>query len=382
VVVDFLKAGIARGRSRVRRYHPEEHFNGFSKGRKEAHMKGPLQMTCGVLALCVTPMAQLPTPLPEIAMQPAQMDHYPAHGVTFSNGVKGVPDIVYWRQTGYRPLTLDVYLPPERVKRPAAGFPLVIMIHGGAWLMGDRRRDGVFVDFPGVLASLAARGYVVASVEYRLSGEAIFPAQIQDVKAAIRFLRTKATDYRIDPARVMTWGTSAGGHLAALAAVSCGVQALEPASAAGSAASNVSDCVRGSVAWFGVFDTATIAAQAKQDGAFSRDVADTPEWRLLGCFASECRNGQMAAASPVTYVDAKTPPMLLIVGDADKTVPYHQTLEMEQKLKAAGVAHELMVIPEVAHMLVGKTLVQTRDANLAALEATFRFIDKTMKGAR
>src|ERR1019366_1213695 len=104
--------------------------------------------------------------------------------------------------------------------------------------------------------------------------------------------------------------------------------------------------------------------------------------RLLGCFASECRNGQMAAASPVTYVSAKTPPMLLIVGDADKTVPEHQTLEMEQKLKAAGVEHELMGIPGVAHMFVGKTLLRRRDATLAARGATLRFIDKTMKGAR
>jgi acetyl esterase/lipase len=346
---------------------------------------------CGVLALCVSSVvAQLPSPLPEIAAQPAQADRYPAHGVTFSNGVKGVPGVVYWTQTGYRPLTLDLYLPPKSVQRPAAGFPLVVFIHGGAWMGGDSRRIGPFVDFPAVLAALAARGYVVASVEYRLSGEAIFPAQIQDVKAAIRFLRTKAADYGIDPARALTWGASAGGHLAALAAVSCGVQTLEPAQSiaassavvgAGSVATaNVSDCVQGGVAWFGVFDMATIAAQAKQDGAFSRDVADTPEWRVVGCFASECRNGQMAAASPVTYVDAKTPPMLLIVGDADKTVPYHQTLEMEQRLKAAGVAHELMVIPEVAHMFIGKTPVETRNANLAALEATFRFIDETLKG--
>ena len=342
-------------------------------------MKSQWRTVCGSLVLCVSSaVAQLPSPLPEIALQPARADRYPANGV-FPNGVKGVPGVVYSTQTGYRPLTLDLYLPPKTVKRPAAGFPLVIMIHGGAWMGDDSRHIGVFVDFPRVLAALAARGYVVASVEYRLSSEAIFPAQIQDVKAAIRFLRTNAAEYGIDPARAIAWGTSAGGHLAALAAVSCGVQALEPA---GAAAANVSDCVQGSVAWFGVFDMATIAAQAKQDGAFSRDVADTPEWRLLGCVAGACSKEQMDAASPVSYVSAKTPPMLLIVGDADKTVPFHQTLEMEQKLKAAGVEHELMVIPGVGHMFVGKTLLQTRDANLAALEATFRFIDKTMKGAR
>jgi acetyl esterase/lipase len=347
-------------------------------------MRDQLQMPCVILGFCFSSsVAQLPSPLPEIAAG-TQPDRLSAQRVTFPNGVKGVPRVVYSVQSGYRPLTLDLYLPPKTMRRPGTGFPLVLVIHGGGWIFGDPRHNGKFVDFTGVLASLAGRGYVVASVEYRLSGEAIFPAQIQDVKTAIRFLRTKAADYGIDPARAITWGWSAGGHLAALAAVSCGVQKLEPVqsgpanSAVGSAAT-VSDCVQGSVAWFGVFDMATIGEQAKQDGAFSRDVADTPEWRLLGCFASECKTGQISAASPVTYVDAKTPPMLLIVGDADKLVPYHQTLEMDRRLEAAGVTHQLMVIPGVDHMFEGKTLPQTRNANLAALEATFRFIDTAMK---
>jgi hypothetical protein len=115
--------------------------------------------------------------------------------------------------------------------------------------------------FSGVLASLAARGYVVASIDYRLSGEAVFPAQAQNVKAAIRWLRSRASDYGINPARAMTWGVSAGEHLAALAAVSCNVAALEPAQTIKSAApdtrpdpissDNVSDCVQGAVVWYG-----------------------------------------------------------------------------------------------------------------------------------
>jgi acetyl esterase/lipase len=99
--------------------------------------------------------------------------------------------------------------------------------------------------------------------------------------------------------------------------------------------------------------------------------------------ALKCKKGQIAAASPVTYVDAKSPPMLLIVGSEDKTVPYHQTLEMAGKLKAAGAAPELMVIRMVIRgvdqMLIGKTLKETRNANLKTLDATFRFIDKTME---
>jgi hypothetical protein len=105
--------------------------------------------------------------------------------------------------------------------------------------------------------------------------------------------------------------------LAGLAAVSCNAQALEPVQTNKSAApdtragtissSNVSDCVRGGVTWYGVFDMATIATHAGQDKAMSRDVADAPEWRMLGCFAHHCKEGQIAAVSPVTYVDAKDP---------------------------------------------------------------------------
>jgi acetyl esterase/lipase len=358
-------------------------------------IKRQLQMACAVITfscriLASQMAAQIPSPPPEIAIGAARVEHYPATQVTFPNGVKGIPNLVYWQPLGYRPLTLDIYLPPAGIPRPPTGFPLIVHIHGGGWMVGDSRLGGPFVDFPGVLASLAARGYVVASINYRLSSEAAFPAQIQDVKAAIRWLRSRAAEYGIDPARAMTWGESAGGHLAGLAAVSCGAQALEPVQAIKIALPNapgdvaatshmISDCVQGAIPWYGVFDIATIAAQAKQDKAMSRDLPGAPEWKLLGCFASECKKGQIAAASPVTYVDAKSPPMLLIVGSEDKTVPYHQTLEMADKLKAAGAAPEVMVIPGVHHGFVGKTLEETRDANLKALDATLRFIDKTMK---
>jgi acetyl esterase/lipase len=348
-------------------------------------------MTCAIVVFSVSSLpAQIPSPASEVAAQVVFEDHYPPRQVKFPNGVKGLPGLMYWQPIGYRPLTLDVYLPPAGLSRPAAGFPLIVHIHGGAWMMGDSHFGGPFVDFPGVLASLAARGYVVASIDYRLSGEAAFPAAAQDVKAAIRWLRSRASDYEIDPARAMTWGESAGGHLAGLAAVSCNAQHLEPAQTFTFAFANtppyvlpsseISDCVQGGVAWFGVFDFATIAAQAREGKSpISRDVADAPEWRILGCFAKECKQGQIAAASPVTYVDPKNPPLLLIVGAEDKIVPYHQTLEMAEKLKAAGVPHELMVIPGVDHGFIGKTLQQTREANLKALDATFRFFDKTMK---
>lgn len=329
------------------------------------------------LALAASP----PSSVPEVAPQVVRTDHYPPSRITFPNGVRGKPGLIYSQPVGYRPLALDLYIPPETHPRPPQGFPLVIYIHGGGWLEGDRHLSGPFVDFPGVLASLAARGYVVASIDYRLSGEATFPAQIQDVKAAIRWIRSRSSEYDLDPARAMTWGASAGGHLAALTAVTCNVPALEPAQSSGGPGipPQTSDCIQGAVSWYGVFDIATIAAQAREGNAFSRDVASVPEWRLLGCFAQACKNGQIAAASPVTYVDATDPPMLLITGTEDTIVPYQQTIEMAEKLKTVGVSHEVMVLPGVDHSFLGSTGEQTRDANLEALDATFRFIDKTMK---
>ena len=344
-------------------------------------MKRFISITVGVASLLIgfsaTVIAQLPMPTPEISERPP-IDRYPKHHVSFANGVQGIPDIVYERPVGYRPLTLDIYLPPSSVKKPVAGFPLIVQIHGGGWMLGDKRVILSFVDWPSVLASLAGRGYVVASINYRLSSEARFPAQIQDVKAAIRWLRVNESTYGIDPARIATWGPSAGGHLAALAGVSCGATGLEPEGATTPEAEKVSDCVQAIVAWFGVFDMATIQMQARGVSTMSREGREAPEWRLLGCYASECKGEQLAAASPISYADANDPPMLLIVGDSDELVPVKQTLDMTDKLKQIGVKNELIVLPGVGHGFVGKTESETREANLKALAATFAFFDSTI----
>ena len=344
------------------------------------------------LAVCVSipALAQLPTPPPEVSADKAKADHYQAQDVAFPNGVKGIPGVVYSELVGYRALTLDLYLPPTSLKRPAVGFPLVLYIHGGGWLAGNARRSVPFVDFPSVLASLSARGYVVASIEYRLSGEAKFPAQAEDVKASIRWLRLHASTYQIDSSRFLAWGVSAGGYLSSLAAVSCETPALDRKQSAQNfvpdtiaapiTTSNVSECVQGAVAWYGVFDLATIATQAQQDKAMSREDPQAPEWQLIGCFGnSKCDPKQIAAASPVTYVDRNDPPMLLIVGSEDTLVPHQQTLEMAERLKAAEVQYDLVILTGVSHSFIGKTVAETRDANLRALDATFRFIDKTIK---
>ncbi len=312
---------------------------------------------------------------PKIGATIVKEDRYPRHDVFFANGVQSIPEVAYAKPLGFRPLTLDLYLPPAAMPRPVKGFPLVVHVHGGAWLGGDKRHSGAFIDFPSVLASLAARGYVVASVEYRLSGEAKFPAQVQDVKSAIRWLRRHAATYSIDPARAVTWGESAGGHLAALVAVSCRAAGLEPDQ---QPRQDASDCVQGAVTWFGVFDMSTLVKQAREARAMSREAFDAPEWKLLGCVAAQCTREQLAAASPIRYVDREDPPMLLIAGNEDTFVPPAQTLQMSAQLDGAGVRGELVMLQGVDHSFIGKTPADTRDANMQALSTTFRFIEQTI----
>jgi acetyl esterase/lipase len=304
-----------------------------------------------------------------VSAQVVPGDSYPPRHVEFAGGVTGYPDLVYQTLPGFRPLHLDLY-------RPADGgggepdktlHPFVVYVHGGGWLSGHTRQSGAFTSWPEVLAALAARGYVVASVEYRLSSEARFPAAEQDVKAAIRWLRSQASTYHIDKTRGLIWGASAGGQLAGLTATSCGVAALEPTGAPAE-----SDCVQGAVTWYGIFDFSTFSAPQSPDSAGTK---------YLGCQVSKCDPAVVSAASPVTYIKRDTPPMLLIHGRADKTVPVQQSQEMYDRLHAAGVPAQLLLIPDVDHSFIGKTPADTEAASRAALERVFEFIDTTI-GAR
>lgn len=303
----------------------------------------------------------------DIAAKTVREDVFPRVPVALPGGVLAQPDIEYANLVGYRPLLLDLYRPAST--GPAR--PLVIYIHGGGWSRGDARTSGPMANFPGVLTSLAARGFVVASINYRLSGEALFPAQIQDVKAAIRFLRANAARFGIDPARVVLWGGSAGGHLAALAATTCGLTAFDPLPSTGRLARSaaqaatipdVSDCVQAVVVWYGLFDLApmVVSASANPIG-------------LLGCEPETCE-AAAKQASPVTYVTESSPPMLLIHGLADTEVPPDQSKLMAARLGKAGVPVEAVFIPGVDHGFIGKTPESTRAANIEALKKTFAFI--------
>lgn len=330
----------------------------------------PVCVVCAMLA-----WAGDSTLAPRIDPTPFLGDHYPVRRVSFRSGVNGFADVTYSTIPGFRPLTLDVYVPPAAA-RPK-GLPLVLYIHGGGWANGHSRQSGAFDDWPGVLASLAARGYVVASLNYRLSSEAPFPAAVQDVKWAIRFLRAHATEYGVDPTKAIVWGGSAGGHLAALTATTCGVKSLEPspptpATPETTAVAAQSDCVQGAVTWYGIFDLASMTGATP--GALPPPVA-----RFLACSSESCSTDTLDAASPQHFVKSDMPPFLLVHGSADKTVNPSQSTRFLDAAVAAGAHATLIMIPDVDHSFIGATPGSTQEASLLALNKTFEFIDSTFK---
>jgi acetyl esterase/lipase len=306
--------------------------------------------------------SQQSAPSAAVAAGVVSEDNYPRLRAAFPGGVVGLPDIVYQSPPGFRPLTLDLYLPRRSSGRGA--MPLVVYVHGGAWRAGHARAAGAFADFPGVLASLAARGYAVASVNYRLSGEARYPAAVDDLRSALEYLGTNAGRFRIDPDRVILWSSSAGAQIASLAATRC--QNAGHGRAGGS-------CVQGVVSWYGIFDLRTLESPGQS--------ATSPTAAFLGCDPRAC--GESAGeASPIAHVDASDPPFLILHGLDDRIVPSEQSRAMERRLREAGVPVQAEYFPDVGHSWIGRTPEATRRASLAALARTFAFFDAVFARAR
>jgi acetyl esterase/lipase len=217
-----------------------------------------------------------------------------------------------------------------RVPKSGAGpFPTVIWIHGGGWKSGTRANAQQAV-------GLVCKGYAVASIDYRLSGTAPFPAQIFDVKAAIRYLRANALAHNLDPARFATFGSSAGGHLSALAATSGGVADLEDLTQGNPM---VSSTVQAGVAWYAPTDIGQMDAELLAQGCPSANhgIAGSAESDFLGCTVnSQACVPAIDRANPITYVGSSTPPLFMLHGTADCTVPNAQTTLLQQAMDAAG----------------------------------------------
>jgi acetyl esterase/lipase len=258
--------------------------------------------------------------------------------VSFPGGVTAQRDLVYARLEGFRPLTLDLYQVPPQPKQPPR--PAIVYVHGGAWVSGDARHLKGFDDFPGTLAALAAKGYVVAAANYRLAGEAHYPAAIQDVKSALRWLRGRATDFNIDTTRMMVWGVEAGGQIAAMVGTSCGVATLEPAADANSKAQLASDCVQGVIDWAGPTDFASWDADADRT---AEAAAATHLGAYLGCEPADCAPGLVHGASPLSYIGPQTPPFFIQQGAEDKLVAPAQSHKLYDSLEAQRIPADIRI---------------------------------------
>jgi len=257
-----------------------------------------------------------------------------------------IDDLVYAAPAG-RPLHADLYLPGGS----AGPWPVIVWLHGGGWRFGDRRQA------PDLSRHFAGRGYAMVSIDYRLSAEALFPAQIEDVKTAVRWIRATADRYRLDAGRIGLWGSSAGGHLAALAATS-GPGTFE--SAASEHAGFSSD-IQAVVDGYGPVDFLQLDAHRDPLDRPSDDPESIPlppgmrsahansfESLLLGG-PIEQHVERVAAANPLAYERPGVPPFLILHGTSDATVPPHQSQLLFEGLAARGVDVTLCLIDGLGH---------------------------------
>jgi acetyl esterase/lipase len=231
--------------------------------------------------------------------------------------------VVFAEREGFRALELDLYR-PDNGDGPA---PIVLYVHGGGWRVSHRSRAPRETRewSPGFFERLTDAGFVVAASDYRFSDEALFPAQLDDVLEAVRWLGEHAVYLGVDRTRLALWGASAGGHLAALAAL---VSEAPP--------------VNGVVAWYPITDLL----------ALDQDATDTYEAHLLGGPIGQ-RADLARRASPVTYVRADAPPFLLQHGEADTWVPCTQSQRLAEALQDAGAMVELQTVPDADHFFEG-----------------------------
>ncbi|MEO8441093.1 MAG: alpha/beta hydrolase [Betaproteobacteria bacterium] len=262
--------------------------------------------------------------------------------------IEVIRDVVYG-VGGETPLLLDLAMP----KAGDGPFPVVVFLHGGGWLAGNRQEMNHFIE------GVAGLGYVGITVEYRLVPAARFPAQVEDCKAAVRWVRANAAKYRMNPERVGAVGFSAGGHLASMIGVTDGKDGFD-----GSGGNpGLSSRVQAVVNFFGPTDFTT------RD--WPRDLeTEVIEPFLGGSFAA--RADTYRRASPINYVTKDAAPFLFFHGSDDKLVPVDQSIRLGEKLKSAGVAAEV-------HVLAGEGHGFTDANNQKAMRQMLDFLDARLK---
>lgn len=272
------------------------------------------------------------------------------------HSVQEIKNITYVRY-GKRALQLDIYLPKDKQQK---NRPAIMFVHGGGW------RSGYRINFTPFAIAMAQRGYVAATISYRLSGESQYPAAIYDVKAAIRWLRTNAKKYGVNPEQIAVSGGSAGGQIASLTGVTNGLDKFDPQHAK----SRVSSDVQAIVNIDGLSDFTSEAARFHED-----DPRKTPSaagaW-FGGRYAE--KTALWHEASPTFYVNKKTPPILFLISAQERFSVGHK--EMIEKMKSLNVPYQVTQIPRTPHSfwLFDPWLQPSVDAAAKFLDQQFKVV--------
>ncbi|MEU6671370.1 alpha/beta hydrolase [Streptomyces sp. NPDC046727] len=274
----------------------------------------------------------------------------PVPAMTGTDGVRRFHGLSYATSPGYRPRLLDVHVPPGQEPVPA-----VVWIHGGGWLEGDRRYPPPTVPVELLHGAVLGAGLALVGIDYRHSLEAPFPAQLHDVKAAVRYVRRHADVLGIDGERIGAWGESAGGHLAALA----GLVRADAHGARLEGREGVPDgdsAVRAVVDWYGVSDIEPLLGQTMPALPAPPGAPPYPHpfEALLGGGPVAEQAERARVASPVTYAGGTTaPPFLLVHGREDRVVPYSQSEALARALTSAGGDVTLRPVDGADHIFLG-----------------------------
>jgi acetyl esterase/lipase len=258
-------------------------------------------------------------------------------------------------------LQVDIYIPNDQ----AAPTPLIIWVHGGGWQSGTR-----MLQPNGFQLRQAGRGYAVASITYRLSDEAPFPAQINDVKAAVRWLRANASTYNLNPNKFAAWGSSAGGHLVSLLGTSSALGVIEDKTMGNPTQSSKVQAV---VDWYGPTDLLRMDIDNPCPGS-NHNSPTSPESEFVGCPIQICR-ARSRRPNPIRYIDPTIayPPFLIMHGMADCNVNMQQSQLLYNALTAIGSSAQIKFVEGEGH---GGPLFNTAE-NQALVDA---FLDSNLRG--
>lgn len=283
----------------------------------------------GLMAIGSAVLAQQPAPTTQRVLRPGErlVPAYP-------KGTQRLLNLVYVTN-GHERQKLDLFIPPNATNP----VPVIIWVHGGAWKAGSKENSPA--------TRFLRNGYAVASINYRLSQHAIFPAQIEDCKGAVRWLRAHAKEYNLDPDRFAAWGASAGGHLVALLGTTGNVKSFDVGENL-----DFSSRVQAVVDFFGPTDLTLMSKDAPPNGPIDHDAADSPESLLIGG-PIQANKEKAAKANPINYVTRDAPPFLILHGDKDNLVPYQQSELLRDALQKAGVPATLNIIPGAGHGFAG-----------------------------